>query len=36
MASVYYTLSDAESQRFMREVPFGTGIPAADAGPEGE
>ena len=32
MASVYYRLSDEESQRFMTEVPFGTGEPAADAG----
>lgn len=32
MASVYYRLSDEESQRFMKLVPFGTGDPAADAG----
>lgn len=25
MANVYYRLSDADSQRFMEEVPFGTG-----------
>jgi integrase len=34
MASVYYRLSDEESQLFMSRVPFGTGLPAADAGPE--
>ena len=33
MAAVYYKLSDVDSQRFMEMVPFGTGIPAADAGP---
>lgn len=32
MASVYYLLSDDESQKFMSRVPFGTGTPAADAG----
>jgi integrase len=32
MASVYYKLSDEESQKFMKRVPFGDGIPAADAG----
>ena len=32
MASVYYRLSDEDSQRFMLQVPFGTGKPAADAG----
>jgi integrase len=32
MAAVYYKLSDEESQAFIRKVPFGTGIPAADAG----
>ncbi len=32
MASVYYRLSDEESQAFMKKVPFGTGEPAADAG----
>jgi integrase len=31
-SSTYYNLSDEESQRFMKEVPFGTGKPAADAG----
>jgi integrase len=32
MAAVYYKLTDEESQRFMKQVPFGTGVPAADAG----
>lgn len=32
MGSVYYKLSDEESQRFMLMVPFGDGEPAADAG----
>jgi len=32
MAANYYKLSDEESQRFMEEVPFGTGMQAADAG----
>jgi len=32
MAAVYYKLKDEESQRFMKQVPFGTGAPAADAG----
>ena len=32
MASVYYKLSDEESQQFMSKVPLGTGEPAADAG----
>jgi integrase len=32
MAAVYYRLSDAESQAFMTKVPFGDGMPAADAG----
>lgn len=32
MASVYYALRDEESQRFMLQVPFGTGLPAAGAG----
>ena len=32
MAANYYKLTDEESQRFMDEVPFGTGMPAADAG----
>jgi len=32
MASVYYKLSDDDSQRFMKRVPLGTGSPAADAG----
>ena len=27
MASVYYRLSDEESQSFMRRVPFSTGTP---------
>ena len=30
--SAYYKLSDAESQRFMTMVPFGTGEWAADSG----
>jgi hypothetical protein len=32
MGAVYYKLSDEESQKFMKRVPFGTGAPAADAG----
>lgn len=32
MAAVYYSLSDADSKKFMEMVPFGTGEPAADAG----
>jgi integrase len=32
MASVYYRLSDDDSQKFMSKVPFGDGKPAADAG----
>ncbi len=32
MAAVYYKLRDEESQQFMTKVPFGTGMPAADAG----
>jgi integrase len=32
MASVYYKLSDEDSQEFMLKVPLGTGQPAADAG----
>jgi len=31
MAAVYYKLSDEESQRFMKMVPFGTGVSAAIA-----
>lgn len=31
MASVYYKLTDSESQAFMLKVPLGTGEPAADA-----
>jgi integrase len=34
MASVYYALSNEDSQVFMSKVPFGTGLPAAEAGPE--
>jgi integrase len=34
MASVYYRLLDADSLSFMTKVPFGTGMPAADAGKE--
>jgi integrase len=32
MAAHYYRLTDEESQRFMREVPFENGYPATDAG----
>ncbi len=32
MAAVYYKLSDSDSASFMEKVPFGTGIPAANAG----
>jgi len=32
MASIYYKLSDEDSQRFMLKVPLGTGGPAADVG----
>ncbi len=32
MAAVYYKLSDEDSQKFMLQVPLGTGMPAADAG----
>lgn len=32
MGANYYKLSDADSQAFMRKVPFGTGAPAADVG----
>jgi integrase len=32
MGSVYYKLSDADSQAFMLQVPLGTGAPAADVG----
>lgn len=32
MASVYYRLSDEDSKASMQKVPFGDGIPAADAG----
>jgi integrase len=34
MAAVYYRLTDEDSQRFMKLVPFGTGVPAAGAGEE--
>lgn len=30
--ALYYLLSDEESQRFMKKVPFGTGEPAAGTG----
>jgi len=30
--SAYYKLTDAESQEFMKQVPFGTGKPVADVG----
>jgi integrase len=32
---IYYRLPDSDSQAFMKEVPFGTGHTAADAGTEG-
>lgn len=32
MGAVYYRLSDEDSQAFMQKVPFGDGVPAADAG----
>ncbi len=32
MASIYYRLSDADSQRFINEVPFGTDNPPTDNG----
>jgi integrase len=32
MASVYYKLSDEDSQKFMLKVPLGTGAPTADVG----
>jgi len=32
MASVYYKLSDEDSQKFMLKVPLGTGEPTADVG----
>jgi len=35
MASIYYRLSDADSQRFINQVPFGAGNPSANGG-EGE
>ena len=31
MGAVYYRLSDDDSQKFMQQVPFGTGTSAADA-----
>ena len=34
MAAVYYRLSDEESQRFMKQVPFGTSVSAANADEE--
>jgi integrase len=34
MASIYYRLSDEESQKFMTRVPFEGGAPAANAGKE--
>jgi len=30
MASVYYRLSDEDSQRFIKQVPLGTGASTAD------
>jgi integrase len=35
MGANYYKLSDQDSQKFMDEVPFGTGMPAANAGEKG-
>jgi integrase len=32
MAAIYYKLQDEDSQRFMKQVPFGTRMPAADVG----
>jgi hypothetical protein len=32
MASIYYKLSEADSQRFMKLVPFGSGQPALATG----
>ncbi len=32
MAAVYYKLSDNDSQEFIKNVPFGMGMPAAHAG----
>ena len=34
MGAVYYRLTDEESQSFLRKVPFGTGLAAADAAKE--
>lgn len=36
MATVYYDLTDDVSQTFMKRVPFGTGVTAADAGKKEE
>ena len=36
MASIYYRLTDEDSQKFIRKVPFGDGTPAADAGNQEE
>jgi integrase len=33
-AAEYYRLPDPESQAFMKQVPFGTGLPAANTGKE--
>jgi integrase len=35
MGTHYYELTDEYSQRHMEEVPFGTGMPAANAGEKG-
>ncbi len=32
MGAAYYTLTDAESQRFMNEVPFSLGTDAGEDG----
>lgn len=32
MSSHYYRLSDEDSKKLMEKVPFGTGMPAANAG----
>ena len=34
MGAIYYRLNDADSQKFMNQVPFGTAHPAARAGEE--
>lgn len=34
MAAIYYKLRDEDSQKFMKQVPFGTGEPPAKVGEE--